>query len=118
MLIKDEYKLQVGSVIKFRGQDLQNISGTKIFDVVVKEIYPHWVLGHILDFENNDDVVLKICMSNVELVMQGIYKVDAIKENFFNVPIKTEFTEEYVQKMEEFTKTHSTKLIRNYIVKN
>lgn len=110
MLIKKEYQLKVGDIISFYGNDNQNINKKKKYDVIVKEIYSHWVLGHILDYEHNDDVVIKICMSNIDLVMQRIYGSEAIEGNAFNVSTKTELSKETIKKMQEYIETHRTKL--------
>lgn len=110
MLIKKEYQLKVGDIVSFMGQDILNTARKKKYTVIVREIYSHWVLGHILNFENNGSETLKICMSNIDLVMQGIYKTEAIEGNAFNVPIKTELSEETIKKMQEYTETHRTKL--------
>lgn len=110
MLIKEEYQLKVGDIISFYGNDNQNIKNKKKYDVIVKEIYSHWVLGYILDYEHNDDVNIKICMSNIDLVMQGIYKVEAIKGNAFKVSKEYYLSDETIEKIQRFNETHRSRL--------
>lgn len=110
MLIKKDKQLQKGDIIKFNGDSLQYSGKKKTYDVIVREVYSHWVLGEVLDFEHIDDVVLKVSMTNVELLQQGIYKISDIEGNSYGIERKPELTEEQIQKLKEYNKIHNTKI--------
>lgn len=113
MLIKKDKQLQKGDIIKFNGDSFQYPGKRKTYDVIVRGVYSHWILGEVLDFEHIDDVVLKVSMTNVELVRQGIYKISDIEGNSYGVERRQELTEEQIKKLKEYNKTHNTKISIN-----
>lgn len=78
MLIKKNKQLRPGTLIYFTGPDLQNVNQRTRHNVVVKEVYSHWVLGHIVHPGPDNKNIFKISMMNSDLYLQGVYKKEDI----------------------------------------
>lgn len=114
MLIQKEKQLHVGDIITFRGPQPDNLNILTNHEVKVVEIYPHWVLGNIQKPEYIEDgCVMKICMTNVELVNQHIYSKNDVEGNSYYDPDK-EYNEEFLEKVKVWVENHSTKMVHSF----